>query len=45
MMARHHAAGEEMLRDPVLGFGAVEQIAAGAMGEDVDENAPAGVQP
>jgi len=35
MMARHHATGEEMLRDPVLGIGAIEQIGAGAMGEDI----------
>ena len=39
MMARHHAAGEEMLRDPVLAIGAIEQIGAGAMGEDVQEEA------
>src|SRR3984957_20056083 len=26
MMARHHAAGEEMLRDPVVPVGAIEQI-------------------
>jgi hypothetical protein len=27
-MARHHAAGEEMLRDPILAISAVEQIGA-----------------
>jgi hypothetical protein len=32
MMARHHAAGEEMLRDPVLAVGAVKAIGARAMG-------------
>src|SRR6202022_4763566 len=31
MMARHHAAGEEMPRDPVLLVVAVEQIGARAM--------------
>ena len=45
MMARHHAAGEEMLRDPVLAVGAIEQIGAGAMGEDVHEEAPVRLQP
>ena len=45
MMARHHAAGEEMLRDPVLAIGAIEQIGAGAMGEDVHEEAAVGLQP
>src|SRR5882672_5304951 len=33
VMARHHAAGEEMLRDPVLAVGAVEQVGTGSMGE------------
>src|SRR5205809_4981940 len=33
MMARHHAAGKEPLRDPVLATGSIEQIGAGAMGE------------
>src|SRR5215813_9926968 len=32
MMARHHPAGEEMLRDPVLAIVAVEQIGASTMG-------------
>src|ERR1700689_3901384 len=32
MMARHDAAGEKMLRDPVFLVVAVEQIGAGAMG-------------
>src|SRR6266404_6029956 len=31
MMARHHAAFEKMLRDPVLAIAAVEQIGAGAV--------------
>src|ERR1700731_2119535 len=31
MMARHHAAGEEMLRDPVFAIGAIDKIGAGAM--------------
>src|SRR5215475_9411822 len=35
MMARHHAASEEMLGDPVLAVVAIEQIGAGAMVEDV----------
>ena len=41
MMARHHAAGEEMLRDPVLAIGAVKQIGAGPVSEDVHEEASA----
>src|SRR5881396_3952797 len=45
MMARHHAAGKEPLRDPVLATGAIEQIGAGAMGEDVQEEPAAGLQP
>src|SRR3984957_12171657 len=45
MMARHHAAGEEMLRDPVLPVVAIEQISAGTMGEDVHEEAAIGRQP
>ena len=45
MMARHHPAAEEMLRDPVLAVGAVEQIGAGAMGEDVHEEAAVRRQP
>ena len=44
-MARHHAAGEEMLRDPVLAVGAIEQIGAGAVGEDVHEEAAVRLQP
>ena len=35
MMARHHPAREEMAGDPVLAIGAIEQIGAGAMREDV----------
>ena len=44
-MARHHPAGEEMLCDPVLAVGAVEQIGAGAVGEDVHEEAAIGREP
>src|ERR1700733_10571690 len=39
MMARHHPAGEEMLRDPVFAIDAVEPVAARAVGEDVPEEA------
>src|SRR5712675_3598521 len=45
MMARHHPAGEEMLRDPVLAVGAIEAIGAGAVGEDVHEEAPVRLEP
>src|SRR4051812_33598349 len=45
MMTRHPPAGEEMLRDPVFAFGAIEQIGARTMGEDVQEEQPAGLQP
>ena len=45
MMARHHAAGDEMPGDPVLAIGAIEQIGAGAMREDVREEAAVGLQP
>ena len=45
MMARHHTTGEEMLRDPVLAVGAIEQIGAGTMGEDMHEQAPVGFKP
>src|SRR5690348_6954421 len=45
MMARHDAAGEEMLRDPVLGVGAVEQICPGTMAEDMHEETAAGLEP
>src|SRR6266700_5304681 len=45
MMARHHAAGEDMLRDPVLAVGTVEYVSAGAMGEDVHEEAAVALQP
>src|SRR5712664_851839 len=45
MMARHHAAGEEMLRDPVLSVGAIEQISARAVGEDMHEEAAVGREP
>src|SRR6266511_5190180 len=37
IMARHHAAGKETLHDPVLAIGAIEQMGAGTMGEDVQE--------
>src|SRR5216684_412598 len=39
MMARHHAAAEEMLRDPVLAVGAIEPIGARTMGIDMHEEA------
>src|SRR6266404_5952777 len=39
MMARHHPAGEEMLRDPVVSIGAVEQIGTRTMGENMHEEA------
>src|ERR1700729_4143360 len=45
MMARHHAAGEEMLRDPVVPVGAIEQIGARTMGEDMYEEAAIRRQP
>ncbi len=45
MMARHHPAGEEMLRDPVLSVGAIEQIGAGTVGEDVQEETAVRRQP
>src|SRR5262249_22450994 len=45
MMARHHATGEEMLRDPVLRVGTVEQISAGTMTEDVHEEAAVRLEP
>src|SRR3984957_10417486 len=45
VMARHHPAGEEMLRDPVIAIGGIEQIGAGAMGEDVHEEAAIRLQP
>ena len=44
-MARHHAAGEEMLRDPVFLVGAIEQIGAGTMAENVHEEAAIRRQP
>src|SRR6202035_1877407 len=37
MVARRHPAGEEMLCDPVLAVGAIEQIGARTMGEDMHE--------
>ncbi len=45
MMARHHPAGEKMLRDPTLAVGAIEQIGARAMGEDVHEETAIGFKP
>src|SRR5215813_10284581 len=45
MMARHHPAGEEMLRDPVLAVSAIEQISARTMGEDVHEEASIRTKP
>src|SRR5712691_7267334 len=45
MMARHHPAGEEMLCDPVLAIGAIEQIGAGTMDEDVHEKSAVGLKP
>ena len=39
-VARHDAAGEEMLRDPVRFVGMIEAIGLVAMGEDVDEDVP-----
>src|SRR6185295_18868694 len=45
MMARHHAAAKETLREPVLAIGAIEQIGAGAMSEDVQEEPAVGFQP
>src|SRR6266478_9750856 len=35
MMARHHPAGEEMLRDPVFAIGAIEQIGTRTMGKNM----------
>src|SRR5581483_1893606 len=45
LMARHHAAGEEMLRDPVVLVVAVEQIGAGAVSKDVHEEAAFRLKP
>src|ERR1700676_3077135 len=45
VMARHHPAAEEMLCDPVSPVGAVEQIGARTMGEDVHEEAAVGGEP
>src|SRR5712664_4807696 len=45
MMARHHPAGEEMLRDPVFPVGVIEQIGARAMGEDMHEETAIGFKP
>jgi hypothetical protein len=44
-MARHHSAGEKNVRDPVLAVGAVEQVGAGAVGEDMHEEAPVRLEP
>src|SRR6266404_1106795 len=45
MMARHHAAAEEMLRDPVLAVGAIEPIGARTMGIDMHEEVAVGREP
>ena len=45
MMARHHAAGKELLRDKVFAIGAIEQIGARAKAEDVHEEATAQREP
>src|SRR5262245_61949359 len=45
VMARHHAAGEEMLGDPVIPVSAVEQVSASAMSEDVHEEAAVRPEP
>src|SRR5258705_1228538 len=42
MMAWHHPAVEEMLRDPVLTVSAIESIGARTMGIDMQEEAAVG---
>src|SRR5690242_5204141 len=44
-VARDHAAVEEMLRDPVSAVGAIEQVGARAVREDVHEKASFGRKP
>src|ERR1700692_362305 len=45
MVARHHPAGEEMLCDPVLAVGAIEQIGADSGGKNMNKKRPVGPQP
>src|SRR6267142_1481214 len=45
MMAWHHPAVEEMLRDPVLTVSAIESIGARTMGIDMQEEAAVGREP
>src|SRR5208283_4791537 len=44
-MARHDAAGKEMLRDPIALVVGIEAIGAIAMRKDVDEQPPLGLEP
>ena len=44
-MARHDAAGEEMLGDPVGLVAVIEAIGLAAVAEDMDEQPPVGRQP
>ena len=45
VMARHQPAREDMLRNPVVTIEPVEQLRAGAMGDDLHEEPPLGGEP